>query len=158
MILAGDIGGTKTLLGLFDERPARPRPVVVREYTTLEFAELCAMVSRFAGDQDVGSITVESACFGVAGPVIGHEADLTNVPWHIDATTVGRAFNIPRVTLLNDLEALAYSVPVLHGDELHTLQKGEPLRGGNMALIAAGTGLGQALLHFVNGRVIPSPS
>jgi glucokinase len=157
MILAGDIGGTKTLLGLFDERPARPRPVVVREYTTLEFADLCAMVSRFASDQDGGS-TVESACFGVAGPVIGHEADLTNVPWHIDATTVGRLFNIRRVTLLNDLEALAYSVPVLHGDELHTLQKGEPLRGGNMALIAAGTGLGQALLHFVDGRFIPSPS
>jgi glucokinase len=158
MILAGDIGGTKTLLGLFDERPARPRPVVVREYTTLEFADLCAMVSCFASDQDVGPITVESACFGVAGPVIGHEADLTNVPWHIDATIVGRMFNIRQVALLNDLEALAYSVPVLHGDELHTLQKGEPLRGGNMALIAAGTGLGQALLHFVGGRFNPSPS
>jgi glucokinase len=158
MILAGDIGGTKTLLGLFDERPARPRPVVVHEYTTLEFADLCAMVSRFAGEPDVGPITVESACFGVAGPVIGHEADLTNVPWHIDAMTVGRMFSVHRVALLNDLEALAYSVPVLHGDELHTLQKGEPLRGGNMALIAAGTGLGQALLHFVDGRFIPSPS
>lgn len=158
MILAGDIGGTKTLLGLFDERPTRPRPIVVREYTTLEFADLGAMVGRFAGEQPDRQISVPSACFGVAGPVIGHEADLTNVPWHIDATTVGRAFNIPRVALLNDLEALAYSVPVLHGDELHTLQKGEPLRGGNMALIAAGTGLGQALLHFVDGRFIPSAS
>jgi len=158
MILAGDIGGTKTLLGLFDERPARPRPIVVREYTTLEFADLCAMVSLFASQEEGGTITVESACFGVAGPVIGHEADLTNVPWHIDATTVGRQFNIRRVTLLNDLEALAYSVPVLHGDELHALQKGEPLRGGNMALIAAGTGLGQALLHFVDGRFVPSAS
>jgi len=158
MILAGDIGGTKTLLGLFDERPARPRPIAVREYTTLEFADLCAMVARFAAEEDGGTITVQSACFGVAGPVIGHEADLTNVPWHIDATTVGRMFNIPRVTLLNDLEALAYSVPVLHGDELHPLQPGEPLRGGNMALIAAGTGLGQALLHFVGGRFVPSAS
>jgi glucokinase len=158
MILAGDIGGTKTLLGLFDERPARPRPLVVREYTTLEFADLCAMVARFAGEQQDGSIAVDSACFGVAGPVIGHEADLTNVPWHIDAMTVGRTFNIRRVALLNDLEALAHSVPVLHGEELHPLQKGEPLRGGNMALIAAGTGLGQALLHFVDGRFIPSPS
>jgi glucokinase len=158
MILAGDIGGTKTLLGLFDERPARPRPVVVREYVTLDFADLCAMIARFASDHEVGPIAVQSACFGVAGPVIGHEADLTNVPWHIDARTVGRTFSIPAVTLLNDLEALAYSVPVLHGDELHPLQKGEPLRGGNMALIAAGTGLGQALLHFVAGRFVPSPS
>src|SRR5205085_2506895 len=115
-------------------------------------------LSRFAGEQEVGPLTVESACFGVAGPVIGHEADLTNVPWHIDAMTVARTFNIRRVRLVNDLEALAYSVPVLHGDEVHTLQKGEPLRGGNMALIAAGTGLGQALLHFVGGRFIPSPS
>jgi len=158
MILAGDIGGTKTLLGLFDERPARPRPIAVREYTTLDFTDLCAMVSLFASEEEDGTITVESACFGVAGPVIGHEADLTNVPWHIDATTVGRTFNIRRVALLNDLEALANSVPVLHGEELHSLQKGEPLRGGNMALIAAGTGLGQALLHFVGGRFVPSPS
>src|SRR5438874_906931 len=111
MILAGDIGGTKTLLGLFDERSARPRPVVVREYTTLDFADLCAMVTLFASEQEGGQLTVESACFGVAGPVIGHEADLTNVPWHIDATTVGRTFNISRVALLNDLEALAHSVP-----------------------------------------------
>jgi len=158
MILAGDIGGTKTLLGLFDERPARPRPIVVREYTTLDFADLCAMVTRFADDQEDGPIMVDSACFGVAGPVIGHEADLTNVPWHIDATIVARTFNIRRVGLLNDLEALAHSVPVLHGDELPPLQRGEPLRGGNMALIAAGTGLGQALLHFVDGRFVPSPS
>jgi glucokinase len=158
MILAGDIGGTKTLLGLFDERPSRPRPIVVREYTTLEFHDLCAMLSTFAGDEEVGRLDVQSACFGVAGPVIGHEADLTNVPWRIDATTVMRTFDMARVALLNDLEALAHAVPVLEGEELHTLQSGVSMRGGNMALIAAGTGLGQALLHFVNGRFIPSAS
>jgi glucokinase len=158
MILAGDIGGTKTLLGIFDERPARPRPIVVREYTTLDFGDLCAMLSTFARDEQVERLDVQSACFGVAGPVIGHQAELTNVPWRIDATTVVRTYDIARVTLLNDLEALAHAVPVLQGEELHTLQAGESMRGGNMALIAAGTGLGQALLHFVNGRFIPSPS
>jgi glucokinase len=157
-VLAGDIGGTKTLLGLFDARPDRPRPIAVREYHTLDFSDLPAMITRFSTDDHVRAVAVDVACFGVAGPVIGATAELTNVPWRIDAAAVSHAFNIPRVALLNDLEAMAYAVPVLHGDELHTLQRGERLRGGNMALIAAGTGLGQALLHNVDGRFIPSPS
>jgi glucokinase len=90
--------------------------------------------------------------------VLGSTAELTNVPFTIDAIGVSRAFGIPQVKLLNDLEAMAYSVTVLEGDELHVLQQGEAIRGGNMALIAAGTGLGQALLHNVGGRFVPSPS
>lgn len=158
MLLAGDIGGTKTLLGLFDPRPARPKPIVVREFVTLDFPDLAAMISRFAHADGVRGVAVETACFGVAGPVFGDTATLTNVPWRVDAPAIGRSFDIRHVSLLNDLQAMAYSVPVLHGDELHTLQEGEALRGGNMALIAAGTGLGQALLHQVDGRFVPSPS
>ena len=73
-------------------------------------------------------------------------------------SAIGTAFGIPSVALLNDLQAMAYGVPVLHGSELHVLQEGEALRGGNMALIAAGTGLGEALLHNVDGRFMPSAS
>jgi glucokinase len=158
MLLAGDIGGTKTLLGLFDPRPPRPKPVVVREFPTLDYPDLAAMISAFASDAAVGGIAVERACLGLAGPVIGETAELTNVPWRIDGAAIGRAFHIPQVRLLNDLQAMAYSVPLLHASELHTLQEGETIRGGNMALIAAGTGLGEALLHHVDGRFIPSAS
>ncbi|MEQ1727321.1 MAG: glucokinase [Vicinamibacterales bacterium] len=158
MILAGDIGGTKTLLGLFETRTARPRAVHVRSFETTAFAGLTDMIAAFTTDDAVGRTPLSAACVGVAGPVLGDTAELTNVPFSIDASDVARRFAIPRIKLLNDLEAMAYAVPVLEGDELHVLQHGEALRGGNMALIAAGTGLGQALLHNVGGRFIPSPT
>ena len=158
MILAGDIGGTKTLLGLFDSRTARPHAVHTRTFSTSTFQGLTEMVREFTSDEQVRSAAVSAACFGVAGPVLGSTAELTNVPFAIDAFEVSRTFAIPKVKLLNDLEAMAYAVRVLEGDELHVLQQGEAIRGGNMALIAAGTGLGQALLHNVGGRFVPSPT
>jgi glucokinase len=158
MLLAGDIGGTKTLLGLFDPRPARPAPILVRSFVTLDYPDLIAMIAAFAQEEGVRGVAVETASFGVAGPVVGDTADLTNVPWTVDAPAIARAFDIGRVSLLNDLQAMAHSVPVLLDDELHTLQQGEAVRGGNMALIAAGTGLGQALLHPVGGRFVPAAS
>ncbi|HUR35322.1 MAG TPA: glucokinase [Vicinamibacterales bacterium] len=158
MILAGDVGGTKTLLGLFDPRTERPHRVHVREFATTGFAGLTEMVRQFMDDHAVSQAAISAACFGVAGPILGSTAELTNVPFTIDAFAVSRTFAVPQVKLLNDLEAMAYAVPVLEGDELHVLQRGEAIRGGNIALIAAGTGLGQALLHNVGGRFIPSPT
>lgn len=157
MILAGDIGGTKTLLGLFDPIPARPRAAAVQSFATLEYPDLPSMIGEFL-KRASGGADVDRACFGVAGPVIGESAQLTNVPWRVDAPRVARAFSISRVRLLNDLQAMAYSIPVLEDNEVHVLQRGEPLRGGNIALIAAGTGLGEALLHSVDGRFVPSAS
>lgn len=158
MLLAGDIGGTKTLLGLFDPVPARPKALVVQSFPTLDFADLPAMIADFFARDGVRGDDVDRACFGVAGPVIGDSAELTNVPWRVDALRVARTFSISRVRLLNDLQAMAYSIPVLQDAEVRVLQEGEALRGGNIALIAAGTGLGEALLHNVDGRFVPSPS
>jgi glucokinase len=158
MLIAGDIGGTKTLLGAFDPLPTRPRPIAVGAFATVEHADLSAMIAEFLRVNSLGDQPIESACFGVAGPVIGDSATLTNVPWRIDARRVGERLHVSRVTLLNDLEAMAHGVTSLHESELHTLQAGEALRGGNIALIAAGTGLGEALLHNVQGRFIPSAS
>lgn len=158
MILAGDIGGTTTRLGLFDPRDGRPQLVTAHTYPTLGFPGLTDMLSAFAGEPDVRGTHAEAACFGVAGPVLGDVARLTNVPFEVDALEVARAFDIPRVALLNDLQAMAYAVPALDTSELLTLQTGEGCPNGNVALIAAGTGLGQALLHNVDGRLIPSPS
>ena len=163
MLLAGDIGGTKTLLGLFDPAPARPRPVVVRSFGTLDHPDLPAMIAEFLAAEDARDAraahgAVETACFGVAGPVIDDTVKVTNVPWFVDGRRVASALGVARVWLLNDLEALAHAVPVLRESETHVLQEGEAMRGGNIALIAAGTGLGQALLHSVDGRFLPSAS
>src|SRR2546428_5983243 len=158
MLLAGDIGGTKTLLGIFDPAKVRPRPIVVRSFGTLDYDDLTTMIAAFLKDDDMARVTIDTACFGVAGPVIGESATMTNIPWRIDARRVRSAFGFRRVTLLNDLEAMAYSIPVLEDDEVHVLQRGDAVPGGNIALIAAGTGLGQALLHSVDGRYIASPT
>lgn len=158
MILAGDIGGTTTRLGLFAPHAVRPTPIRVRAFATLDYPGLTAMIGDFASDPAVHGAVVATACFGVAGPVFDDAAELTNVPWRVSARDVERAFDIRRVALLNDLQAMAHAVPVLSREELHPIQSGEPVPGGNIALIAAGTGLGQSLLHNVDGRFIPSPS
>jgi glucokinase len=158
MLLAGDIGGTKTLLGLFEPDSARPRPIAVRSFATLEHESLPSMIAAFMNDCAVDRAALDAACFGVAGPVIDDAASLTNVPWHVDAKRVQSMFALRRVSLLNDLEAMGYAVPVLRDSEVHVLQSGERDRTGNVALIAAGTGLGEALLHNVGGRLIPLAS
>ena len=158
LLLAGDIGGTKTLIGLFERAPGRPRAGVARSYGTLDYDALPAMIEVFLREADAPREQIDAACFGVAGPVIDEGADLTNVPWRVDARAVKRAFGFARVHLLNDLEAMAYSVPHLTGTEVFVLQDGTPQPTGNIAIIAAGTGLGEGLLHTMDGRRIPSPS
>ena len=158
MLLAGDIGGTKTLLGLFEPKPTRPRSRAVRIFSTLDFADLSTMIATFLDDERTKGVSIESACFGVAGPVIGDAAELTNAPWRVDARLVATTLKLTRVSLLNDLQAMAYAVPALHTTEVHALQQGEAVAGGNLSLIAAGTGLGEALLHSIDGRFVPSPS
>jgi glucokinase len=158
MILAGDIGATKTLLGIFDPVPARPRAVAVRSFATLEYPDLTGIIAAFLAADDVKGAGIEAACFGVAGPVIDQTARLTNIPRRIDARSVAEEFTIADVALLNDLEAMAFAVPVMRDAELHVLQDGKAQPGGNVALIAAGTGLGEALLHNIDGRFVPSPS
>jgi glucokinase len=157
LLLAGDIGGTKTLLGLFEPAEGRPRQIAGRAFGTLEYSDLTDMIGEFLDGSSGARTRVGGACFGVAGPVIDQAAALTNVPWRVDARRTGRLFGMP-VHLLNDLQAMAYAVPVLDDSELLVLQPGTPVPTGNMALIAAGTGLGEALLHHIDGRRVPSPS
>ena len=161
MILAGDIGGTTTRLGLFDRGSIRPRPVAVRTFPTAEYGDLGGMLSIFCADRAVTGLTIEGACFGVAGPVDGDRAALTNTAssaWPIDARAIAEAFDIRRVSLVNDLQALARAVPVLLPSELAVLQEGDRGRGGNMALLAAGTGLGESVLHAIDGGFVPIAS
>src|SRR5512135_1894424 len=122
MLLAADVGGTKTLLGIFSTRETRPVPVEVETFVTSEFDGLESMIAGFLARPGLRADTLEAACFGVAGPVIDQVARLTNVPWAVDAAEIGRRFAIERVRLLNDLEAMAHSVPVLEPSELAALQ------------------------------------
>lgn len=157
MILAGDVGGTKTLIGLFHFDAQRPVRIDAHSFPTKEFAGLPAIIDAFFNTQP-SRPKVTTAAFGVAGPVIDQRAQMTNVDWAVDAEELTSAFGLTSVRLLNDLEAMATSLPVLKADELMSLQAGRATPGGNVALIAAGTGLGEAILHCVHGRYVPLAS
>lgn len=159
MLLAGDVGGTKTLLGLFERSTSpggRPRQIALHTYATADYRSFTDILRDFT--RDAGATTIDAAALGVAGPVIGASARLTNITWDIAAAEVTAAFGTPRVQLLNDLEAMANSVDVLDADEIAVLQDGVPRADGNAAVIAAGTGLGQASLHRHGNRLVPVPS
>jgi glucokinase len=158
MLLAGDVGGTKTLLGLFSAAPERPAAIEVGEFVTLEYDALEPMIREFLRARSVEARQIESACFGVAGAVTEQVARMTNVPWLVEASVITETFAFRRCRVINDLEALAHAVPVLEGDELAVLQHGVAMPDGNAAVIAAGTGLGEAMLHNVDGRFIPAES
>ena len=156
MLLAADVGGTKARIGLFHPGDPRPTPTIVREYPTKDFGTLDEMVAAFL--RETNGTTVDAFCAGVAGPVRGTVARLVNAPWTADVDVVRARLGHCPAKLLNDLEAMASAIPVLEPNELAILQAGIALPEGNAAVIAAGTGLGQALLHNVDGRFIASPS
>lgn len=157
MLLAGDVGGTKTLLGLFERGGHRPAVRVTHSYETSSFDSFAEILGEFSRDVQQ-RFHVQSAAVGVAGPVTAGRARLTNVPWDISAAEIGSRLGTDRVRLLNDLEATAHSIELLTPDEVVVLQEGVPDAQGDAAVIAAGTGLGQAYLRRMNGRLVPAPS
>ena len=156
MIVAGDVGGTKTLLGVFEPAAPRPRLVATHEYATAEYGSFVEILDKF--ERAAAAKAIDAVVVGVAGPVISNAASLTNVTWGVTAAEIAKRLGLHRVQLLNDLEALANSVDVLTADEVDVLQEGTPRADGNAAVIAAGTGLGQAILHRVEGRLRPVAS
>jgi len=157
-VLAGDIGGTTTRLGVFEPDPSRPRIVATRTYGTTEFGGIAGIVSDFLRDTGVEARSIGAACFGAAGPVIDGVAELTNAPVRVDARAIARDAGLARVSLLNDLEALAYAVPALSKDDVQVLQEGRGDPAGTIAVIAAGTGLGEAALYNIDGRRVARAS
>lgn len=155
MLLAADVGGTKTLLGLYARAPERPSQVEVGEFVTLDYDSLVPMIREFLKAEGVEAKAIDAAVFGVAGAVQDQVARLTNVPWLVDAAAIAQTAGFRRVVLLNDLEAMAHSVAVLEPGELAVLQHGVAQPGGNAGVIAAGTGLGEAILLNVDGRFQP---
>ena len=152
MLIAADIGGTHARLALYDHGAGRPRQVVAHDYPTHAAPSFDAVLDAFLRDAADGA-RIEAAGIAVAGPVIAQQATLTNLGWKVQAAALAARLGTPHVRLLNDLEALATAVPVLRDDELVTLHDGHPDEAGNAAVIAAGTGLGQAMLPRIDGRL-----
>ena len=149
MLLAGDIGGTKTVLAGFSAEAGPREPLAQREFASHDFPSLEAMVQAFLGTV---SLPIDAACFGAAGPVIEGAVKTTNLPWLIEARKLGAQLGIESIYLLNDLEAVACAMPLLQPADLHTLSAGQPVEDGNLAVIAPGTGLGEAFLTRDNDR------
>jgi len=143
MFLAGDVGGTKTHLGLFSKNSGGRHPAVEAEFTSTEYPDIESIVNIFLSNVDT---SIDTAIFGVAGPVECGRARITNLPWIMDEDKISRTLNIPSVRLINDLEAIAYAVPFLGSPDLRVLNEGRIVIGGPIAVIAPGTGLGEAFL------------
>jgi glucokinase len=155
MILAGDIGGTKTNLALFAHDTGPHQPHIEATFVSRRYASLEAIVAEFLTAHPVN---IEGAAFGVAGPVVGGRATITNLPWVIDVENLRAELSVARVTLLNDLEAIASAVPILEADDVAVLNAGTPVPGGAVAVIAPGTGLGEAFLTWDGQRYEAHPS
>ncbi|MFA4916811.1 MAG: glucokinase [Syntrophales bacterium] len=143
MLLAGDVGGTKTRLGIFSPEKDALTPLTEASFINRQYSGLEDIVREFLYQT---GIAVNSACFGVAGPVVDGKVKLTNLPWVIDERQLRAALHLQSVRLLNDLTATARAVLLLGPADLHTINKGQPITQGNMAVIAPGTGLGEAFI------------
>jgi len=162
MILAGDVGGTKCNLAVFDDRKGTLQPIFQRLLPSRNYPDFESVIRDFltqaspALAEIAGKIT--AAGFGVAGPVVDGRVRATNLPWILDAAALARKFAIEDVVLLNDLEASGYGLESLRPHDLFTLNPCTPVPGANKALIAAGTGLGEAILFWDGSRYIVSAS
>jgi glucokinase len=157
LVLAGDVGGTKTLVGLFERAAGRPRSLGVFTYPTAAYGSFTEILDAFA--RDIGRpLVIDAAAAGVAGPIVDARARLTNIDWDVNADEIADFARTSRVKLVNDLEAMAASTDVLAPDEVVVLQEGVPRPDANAVIIAAGTGLGEAYLHRVAGRLLPLAS
>lgn len=155
LVLAGDIGGTKTQLAIFSVRGERLHVETSRNFQSKRYSGLTPVVQEFVQESPHA---VDAACFGIAGPVVDGKVKTTNLPWLVDSAEVSHALKLDSVTLLNDLEAAAYGIFSLEDDEFYSLNEGVMRHSGNKALIAAGTGLGQAILYDDGRRFRPMAS
>jgi glucokinase len=155
LVLAGDIGGTKTSLALFALDNGKLRPEEQSTFSSKHYAGLEPVLKEFLANKKK---PIDGACFGVAGPVLDGKVKTPNLPWIVDGATIARLLKLSAVVLLNDLEAGAYGIFTLESHELSTLNKGEVRRPGNKVLISAGTGLGEATLYDDGRDYHPSAS
>ena len=154
-VLAGDIGGTKTNLGLYVTGRTRPRARVTATFPSGSARNLETIIARMLARYPV---KIKAACFGIAGPVINGECRTTNLPWVVSEKKLQKRFGWKQVRLINDLGSTALAVPLLGHREVKALNGARVRKNQNIGLVAPGTGLGQALLVFSEGRYRPVAS
>ena len=148
-VLAGDIGGTKTRLAVFDVHGTRLETLTERSYPSGSYSGLEDIVQDFLGGT---SVDCRQACFGIAGPVQRGRAQATNLPWIVEQQAIAALFGFERVALINDLEANAWGIGALRPQDFCPLNSGSPTAAGNACIISAGTGLGEAGLYWDGQR------
>ncbi len=153
MILAGDVGGTKVHLALFDFTDGDLKHAREHIFAAKQYAGLEEIVKEFVVSEEV-----TAACFGVPGPVRDGRLRLTNLPWTLDSRQLGRDLSIDYVFLINDLQANGFGIAELRPDQIYTLSEGDAQQVGNRGLISAGTGLGEAFLVWDGRNYVPYPS
>jgi glucokinase len=158
MILAGDVGGTKVHLALYNFENGRLQSVRDQKFSAHDFASLDDVVKKFCVGGDDKLEDIVAACFGCPGPVRDGRLKLTNLPWVLDTRDLVQSLGIPHISLINDLEANGYGIPELAPEAIFTLHNGNPDASGHAGLIAAGTGLGEALLIWEGKAHRPIPS
>lgn len=157
MLIAGDIGGTKTQLGIFSSEAGPQCPLTQAKFHSSDFPNLQVIVREFL----VGvKNPIDRACFATAGPVIDGHVKTTNLPWLVDETTLADTLHLnPKsVHLINDLEAMARAVPLLRPNDVQTINRGKARPGGALGIIAPGTGLGEAFLTWDDSRYLAHSS
>ena len=152
MILAGDIGGTNARLAAFETEGNRLQCVVEKVYASREHSGLPEIVAHFVKSE---GIPAQSACFGVAGPVRGGRSKISNLPWVIDSRELAAQLKLRSVGLINDLEAFAYGIDALESKDFVTISEGSSDAEGNIAVVSAGSGLGEAGLYWDGFRHHP---
>lgn len=158
MILAGDIGGTKTNLALFHRTPSGLEAVEQRRYPTPGQISLENTVATFLEEVGSSKDSIDAAAFGIAGPVIAGVIEAPNLPWVARIASMRRFLATEKVEFLNDLTANGFGIPVLQEDQTALLKPGDELPDENGALISAGTGLGQAFLYCDDREWLAVPS
>lgn len=151
MLIAGDIGGTKTDLAIFSSEAGPLAPIVEANVHSADYPNLQEIVKEFLGST---KLSVDRACFAVAGPVVGGRVKTTNLPWIIEENSLAEELNLDLkgVHVINDLEAIARAVPILRPSDVVTINAGEPVAQGAIAVIAPGTGLGESFLTWDGSR------
>ena len=154
-LLAADVGGTKTDLALFSRESGPFRPIAHGTLPSRAYSGLIELVDAFLSQR---SASVRQACIAVAGPVRRQQSTLTNLPWLVNAEQLRDSLNADHVAVINDLEAIAGSIPLLRANDLHQLQPGDADPHGPIAVLAPGTGLGEAFLAWDGSRYRVYPS
>jgi glucokinase len=157
MLIAGDIGGTKTALAIFSNERGPHAPLAEGTFHSADYPSLQNIVKEFLAK---AKKPVDRACFAVAGPVIGGRVKTTNLPWVVQDTSLAQELNInlQSVRLINDLEAIARAVPILRPSDVHTINAGVAVSKGAIAVIAPGTGLGESFLTWDGSRYLAHSS